>query len=123
MTDAHDTRHAGTLASGTGEHQHHRGVLREGSASVGYWRCALSGWGPCPDEPDPRVRLAEKVLRHGSIERPTEPPRCPQHHDPARFRWYTSRNRTTRRCLDCQAEWDRVRRIARRIERQALSVA
>jgi hypothetical protein len=50
-------------AHATGGHQHHRGVLRDGSVMVSYWTCA-SGTPPlhaCPSEPDPRAALIVKV--------------------------------------------------------------
>lgn len=121
MTDAHDTRHAGHLASATGPHQHHRAWIEMEGTRVGYSRCQL-GAPPlraCPEEPDPWVRWAEKVM----VKRPKPPePRvvCDRH-DESRWRTYSLRAGTL--CLSCRAEKRRYERVARRIGKEAVRAA
>lgn len=123
MIDAHD-HHATPHASGTSPHQHHRGWIQHDGVRVGFARCAL-GAAPtlhCPEDPDPRDRLAEKLAaRRTAAPRPKDPKVVCDRHDESRWRTYTLRAGPL--CLDCRAERRRIGRVARRIAKEAVRAA
>lgn len=117
----HRLHHVRRPASGTGTHNHHRGVIIHDGLRQGFNRCDL-GIAPtfaCPDEPDPWVRLGEKA-KAGKRGKPEAAPRpfC-ERHPPDRVR-QRGRNRV---CADCAAEYKRLWRAAQRVEREAMKAA
>lgn len=123
MIDAHD-HHTIPHASGTSPHQHHRGWIQHDGIRVGFARCAL-GTAPthhCPDEPDPWVRWAEKVMaRQAAAPKRTDPKAVCDRHSPERWRLYSVRAGWL--CLDCRSEQRRIERIGRRIAKEASRAA
>lgn len=124
MIDAHNTRQT-THAYGTSGHTHHRAWLDHDGIRVSFWVCA-KGTGTkthhCPDEPDPWVRWAEKVMaRQAAAPRPKDPAVVCERHDPSRWRTYSIRSGPL--CLDCRSEKRRIERIGRRIAKEASRAA
>ena len=123
MIDAHD-HHTTPHASGTSPHQHHRGWIQHDGVRVGYSTCRLgtASTHHCPDEPDPWVRWAEKVMaRQATTPRAPGPKVVCDRHPESRWRTYTVRAGPL--CLDCRAEKRRIERIGRRIAREASRAA
>ena len=111
------------IAHGTGGHTHHRAFLEHDGIRVAFWRCQRSTapTHACPDEPDPWVRWAEKVMERQATRRPAKPKTVCDRHDPARWRTYSEHAGTL--CLDCRSEKRRFQRAARRIAKEAVAAA
>ena len=107
--------HAHRQASGTGQHNHRRGIMGDAAIGhIGYSRCDL-GTGKlsaCPDEPDPVMRLIVKASQPPPV--PSPKPRTlalrkggcalPGHERAARIGGTY--------CRTCQSGQDRARRGA-----------
>jgi len=117
----HRNHHAQHLALGTGGHTHHRAYIDHDGIRRAFWRCTL-GTAPlhaCPDEPDPWVRWAEKVMVRQA--QPAKPQVVCDRHDQSRWRLYSERAGWL--CLDCRGEKRRFDRVARRISKEATRAA